>query len=104
MQAVRRLDAGITSAHKRSHAADPDRDAPPPPAARACLEQAGDCGGANAAAAIPGEPPSCNVIPISADNQLATVRAVRALAHLVMNIAGVDEMQPDRAGDTASPC
>src|SRR6266851_9440391 len=82
--------------------ADPDRDAPPPPTARACLEQAGDRGGANAAAAVAGDPPSGDVIPISADDPLTAARAVRALAPLVMDIAGVDEMQPDLARDIAS--
>jgi hypothetical protein len=43
-----------------------------------------------------GEPPSGDVIPISADNPLTTAGAVCALAHLVMDIAGVDEMQADR--------
>jgi len=69
-------------------AADPDRDAPPPPTARACLEQAGDRGGANGAATVAGEPPSGDVIPISADDPVTTPRAVRALARLVMDIPG----------------
>src|SRR5258707_5781352 len=54
--------------------ADPDGDAPPPPTARACLEQAGDRGGANAAATVAGEPPSGDVIPISADDPVTTPR------------------------------
>src|SRR6516164_3047393 len=82
--------------------ADLDRDAPPPPTARACLEQARDRGGANAATAVPSEPPGCDVIPISADDRLTTARAIRALAALVMDIPGVDEMQPDLARDIAS--
>jgi hypothetical protein len=83
-------------------AADPDRDAPPPPTARVCLEQARDCGGANTAAAVPCEPPSGDVIPISPDDPLTAARAVRALAPLVMDIPGVHEMQPDLARDIAS--
>src|SRR6266404_8353632 len=82
---------------------DPDGDAPPPPTARACLEQAGDRGGANAAATVAGQPPSGDVVPISADDPVTTARAVRALARLIMDIPGVDEMQPDLEGDIASP-
>src|SRR6516162_8607475 len=92
--------------HPRSgafQAADPDREAPPAPTARACLEQAGDRGGANTAATFLDQPPNGDVIPISADNPLTTARAVRALARLVMDIPGVDEMEPDLAGDIASP-
>src|SRR6516164_2514532 len=85
-------------------AADPNRDAPPPPAARACLEQAGDRGGASAASAVAGEAPSGDVIPISADDPLTKAGAVRALTALVMHIPGVDEMQSDLARDIASRC
>src|SRR5438045_822075 len=63
----------------------------------------GDRGGANAAAAVAGEPPSGDVIPVSADDPLTTARTVRALAPLVMDIPGVDEMQPYLARDIASP-
>src|SRR5215472_12977122 len=68
----------------------------------ACLEQARDRGGASAASAIPGKPPSGDVIPISADDPITTARAVRALARLVIDIPGIDEMQPDLARDIAS--
>ncbi len=82
-------------------AADAHRHAPLPPRAGTRLEDAGDCGIAIVATEVPVEPPGGDFVPVASDQALAAPRTIGALARLIMDVAGVDEIQLDLDGRIA---
>src|SRR5688572_17733415 len=84
-----------------SAAGEPDREPPRPPCAGIAVEDAGDGGAAGRAVPVTGQVVPAEAVPVAFDEQRAAAGAGGAPTVAVVDVAGVDVVQPVGQGDAA---
>src|SRR5215831_11211677 len=82
---------------------DPYRQPPGSPGSRRAVEHPRQGGAAVRAAAIAGEPPGAQPVPVALDHQFAALAAAGALAARVVDVAGVGVADAVVPGDAPGP-